>query len=159
MKILKDIPVGLDNILGCYGNPNNPEFWNNRMKFFVFPFHMITSWRPYSMVGGAWAHKLVGEYIVDALEEIMAFKGLLYLRDNSLDRYGGIHSHRVKRGTDKLSTHAWGIAIDINPHLGQLGKVPSMPQFIINAFVKRGFSWGGAWPIPDGMHFQAARNY
>lgn len=62
---------------------------------------------------------------------------------------GGCYCYRNIAGTSKLSRHAYGTAIDINP-----GK--SMPQRVVECFESAGFEWGGRWPVPktDPMHFQ-----
>ena len=59
-----------------------------------------------------------------------------------------------------LSTHAWGIAIDLNNHIaGWLDPDGVQPEGIVDAFKKRGFIWGGDWSeqYVDMMHFQACR--
>lgn len=61
--------------------------------------------------------------------------------------------------TAKLSTHAWGIGLDINVHENPLGKAPKMDARIVAIFRDHGFKWGGDWTRPDGMHFQYATGY
>jgi hypothetical protein len=29
-----------------------------------------------------------------------------------------------------------------------------MPEEIIEVMASHGFTWGGDWPVPDGMHFE-----
>lgn len=53
-----------------------------------------------------------------------------------------------------LSMHAWGLAVDINSHDNWLGQTPQMDPRIVEIFEKWGFSWGGRWSRPDGMHFE-----
>lgn len=62
---------------------------------------------------------------------------------------GGCYCYRNIAGTDQLSRHASGTAIDINP-----GR--SIPQRIVECFESAGFEWGGHWPKRsyDPMHFQ-----
>ncbi len=67
--------------------------------------------------------------------------------------------------TRELSTHSWGIAIDLNvawnPYhttpapLGAIGSV----RELVPLFEAEGFAWGGyfAPPLTDGMHFELAR--
>jgi hypothetical protein len=97
--------------------------------------------------------------MVDALDEIGEAHGGAYLEREGLNRFGGTFNPRLKRGYNSLSTHTWGIAIDIAPERGALGEEPDIPDFIVDAFERRGFVWGGRWARPDGMHFQAARGY
>lgn len=84
-----------------------------------------------------------------------------------LDQYGGGFNFRPIRGVDgkftvgKLSTHAYGAAIDLAPHLNPLGRFydPSkfmMPHQVITIFKDEGWVWGGDFKTrPDCMHFQA----
>ncbi len=70
---------------------------------------------------------------------------------------------RIARSTN-LSTHAWGIAIDLNVERGyywrwQRPKKPLkwrnvVPQEIVDAFEAEGFIWGGRWLHYDTMHFE-----
>lgn len=66
--------------------------------------------------------------------------------------------------TDRLSTHSFGIAIDINvkksnywlwdKDLNKLGYKNSIPLEIVKIFEKHGFIWGGRWHEYDTMHFE-----
>ena len=85
-------------------------------------------------------------------------------------------NYRVVAGTDKLSNHAYGLALDINPLINPWvtsgGKtdpvegavyadrsldIPGMihrGDVCYEAFVSRGFSWGGDWKnSKDYQHF------
>lgn len=80
---------------------------------------------------------------------------------------GGSYNRRPIAGTDRLSPHSWGIAIDLNPAKGkywrwakglggkELLKMRSdFPWSIIAAFEEQGFIWGGKWFHYDTMHFE-----
>ncbi len=56
-----------------------------------------------------------------------------------------------------LSMHAWGLAIDFNARDNALGAVPQMDPDVVNVFRRWGFTWGGDWRRPDGMHFELER--
>ena len=81
---------------------------------------------------------------------------------------------RTVAGTSKLSNHAFGKAIDINPlhNPNVKGGTVDPPEgapwadrsnrrqgmiyggdAVVNAFAARGWSWGGDWNIPDYQHF------
>jgi len=50
---------------------------------------------------------------------------------NELDTYNGCWVIRQTRGSGNLSSHSWGIAIDINAENNQLGCTPTMtPDFV-----------------------------
>lgn len=75
---------------------------------------------------------------------------------------------RKVRGSNKLSTHSFGIAIDLNTKYSNywqwdcrcslettiLGYKNQIPQLIVDIFEKHGFIWGGKWYHYDTMHFE-----
>ncbi|HEQ71503.1 MAG TPA: M15 family peptidase [Spirochaetia bacterium] len=79
---------------------------------------------------------------------------------------GGTYSYRTIQGTGRLSTHSYGIAIDLNvsrteywkwEHHRELDDFEyqnSLPLVIVEIFEKYGFIWGGAWYHYDTMHFE-----
>lgn len=79
---------------------------------------------------------------------------------------GGGFNWRVIAGTDRLSAHSFGAAIDLNADLGGYwrwagaaeGAVgpwnSAMPPALIAAMERRGWIWGGKWHHYDGMHFE-----
>jgi hypothetical protein len=82
-----------------------------------------------------------------------------------LTKLGGTFNWRVIEGTDKLSMHSFGIAIDINIEYsnfwrwegGNKGKIiyrNKIPMEIVKIFEKYGFIWGGKWYHYDTMHFE-----
>jgi len=73
--------------------------------------------------------------------------------------FDGCYAFRAKRGLDKLSTHCWGIAVDLNAATNRLGATPTIRSEIVAAFEVQGCRWGGRWRRPDGMHFQACTGY
>jgi hypothetical protein len=167
MITLSEIPNGLKEIIEVYGNPDldgdcnlDSSFIDHCLQVFSLPFPMRVSWNPIQSVKRIQAHYAVGPVMVDALKEILDFRGWQYLQDNQFDYYGGCFNWRPKRGGSKISTHCWAISIDINPHIAPLGGDPTgQPEFIVSAFERRGFEWGGRWKRPDGMHFQACSGY
>lgn len=94
----------------------------------------------------------------------------LSMKDNNTSCF----NYRKIAGTDRLSVHSYGMAIDINPVQNpcivsgliypSLGKEfidrkcahPAMVENIVHIFAKYGFSnWGGSWSEPvDYHHFQ-----
>ncbi len=63
-----------------------------------------------------------------------------------------------------LSSHSWGIAIDLNERWNALNCEPALPgelgclRELVPIFAAQGFAWGGDFTRPkDGMHFELAR--
>jgi hypothetical protein len=79
---------------------------------------------------------------------------------------GGSFNWRRIAGTDRLSTHSFGIAVDLNTELGGYWRWAGVaegeaavydnriPEEIVRAFERFGFIWGGKWHHFDGMHFE-----
>ena len=59
-----------------------------------------------------------------------------------------------QEGAKYLSSHAWGLAIDINAFENQLGKKPKLSAGLVKCFTDNGFVWGGTFKRLDGMHFE-----
>jgi D-alanyl-D-alanine carboxypeptidase len=77
----------------------------------------------------------------------------------------GTFSWRNIKGTDRLSPHSFGIAIDLNARKGAYWRrhkkgtgLPALrrryPHEIVSIFEKHGFIWGGKWYHYDLMHFE-----
>ncbi len=84
---------------------------------------------------------------------------LPFLRD-----IGGTWIWRRIARSKNLSTHAWGIAIDLNVDRSHYWRWTfrgeplrwknKIPQAIVDAFEAEGFIWGGRWAHYDTMHFE-----
>jgi hypothetical protein len=72
--------------------------------------------------------------------------------------YGGCYSPRFINHDPNLgiSHHAWGAAIDVNVSQNPFGHTPHQNRGVVKDFADWGFTWGGAWIVPDGMHFEYA---
>jgi hypothetical protein len=80
----------------------------------------------------------------------------------------GTFNWRVVSGTNRLSPHSFGIAIDLNTDYSnywqwdckctdentELSYKNQIPQGIVDIFEKHGFIWGGKWYHYDTMHFE-----
>jgi D-alanyl-D-alanine carboxypeptidase len=77
----------------------------------------------------------------------------------------GTYNCRAIAKTHRLSLHAYGAAIDLNPRYGDYwlwpqqsnGTIPwknRIPLAIVEVFERHGFIWGGKWYHYDTMHFE-----
>jgi hypothetical protein len=91
-----------------------------------------------------------------ALREVVR-RNLTFLISPS--EYGGCYSARFVNGASfgRLSHHSWGAAIDLNVAENRFGTRPTMDPRIVAIMESKGFTWGGRWLIPDGMHFEWVR--
>ena len=75
---------------------------------------------------------------------------------------GGTFNWRNIAGTNRLSSHSFGSAIDINVKYsaywrwskGKYRYRNQIPQEVVKIFEKYGFIWGGKWYHYDTMHFE-----
>jgi hypothetical protein len=90
-------------------------------------------------------------------------------------------NYRRIAGTDRISNHSYGLAIDINPLMNpylasdgtwypskgvkyidrneiQAGMLHETHDIVL-AFMERGFEWGGSWERPDYHHFEFSDNF
>ncbi len=76
----------------------------------------------------------------------------------------GSYNYRLIEGTNRLSSHAFGIAIDMNNNKydywryatreeGQK-RLAAYPKEVVRIFEKCGFVWGGKWGNFDIMHYE-----
>ncbi len=73
--------------------------------------------------------------------------------------YGGCFSARFinRNPAAGISHHSWGAAIDINVAENPFGHTPHQDPRLVAIFERWGFTWGGRWILPDGMHFEFVR--
>lgn len=73
------------------------------------------------------------------------------------------YNRRPIAGTNRMSAHGYGIAIDLNPAKGpywRWSRTPThpaqltWPEEIVSLFESEGFVWGGKWREFDLMHFE-----
>lgn len=99
-----------------------------------------------------------------------AFKDISGLIQNKPEIYGfvyplsGTFNYRVIAGTNQLSPHAFGIAIDLKSdrrdywrwatrEQGQ-DRLDSYPKDLVRALEAHGFIWGGKWAHFDILHYE-----
>ena len=93
------------------------------------------------------------------------------MKDNNTSAF----NYRVVEGTDRLSNHAYGRAIDINPWLNpQIKKDKVSPEgavynpkepgtiirnsIVVKTFLKHDWEWGGDWhSLKDYQHFEKTK--
>jgi len=129
----------------------------------------------------------IADEVLDIFREIYDY-GFPIARMRLIDYYGADDYYsmadnnsvgfnfRVIAGTDRLSRHAWGMAIDINPiqnpfirddiilpvaGAAYVDRTDVRPGMIIpgdvvyRGFTSRGWTWGGHWRVPiDYHHFE-----
>jgi len=107
---------------------------------------------------GAWfgfrCHKLVVPKFQTAFKNVIDRK-----LTKQVKTFDGCFNLRRIGGSKTLSTHSWGIAIDLNAKWnGRGNKSFEMKEELAQCFEDVGFTWGGRWTgkYTDAMHFQYA---
>ena len=160
-----------------FENPPPENFEPGRIRneeFFKKMYGMSSGAVNGKLVNVTWMPKTIGLNVIftsvnDANVQLEAVsRELDNLPDNLkkyLTRLGGTFYWRVIAGTNRLSMHSFGIAIDINTDYsnywqwdgGKKGKIEyrnKIPMEIVKIFEKYGFIWGGKWYHYDTMHFE-----
>jgi D-alanyl-D-alanine carboxypeptidase len=140
-------PHGLDEICTTFGDifgyvakdlTLDAEWHTEFLTRVALPFPMTISWDHSQSVSTITCHKRLATVFTDVFERIQG-SGL----QNKITSFGGCFSFRPQRTGTKLSTHAWGIAIDPNPEMNQQGSTGNMDTSVITVFREAGFKWGG----------------
>ncbi|MDQ4094797.1 MAG: M15 family metallopeptidase [Actinomycetota bacterium] len=114
------------------------------------------------VLGRVTCHRKIFRQLRGAMSELRR-RGLAHTARRS--NYAGCFNPRFissYTGSDvgpvkRLSRHAYGIALDINAGTNPFGRRPRQDGRLVRIMKKWGFTWGGRWAIPDGMHFEWER--
>lgn len=158
-------PAGLDGIIATFGDPfacirddgHLEAGWETEhLATARIPFAIPLSWDRSRQVKGIYCHVLLAPVVSELFAHIdhQGLKGLI-------KTFGGCFNYRPKRQSNKLSTHCWGIAIDLNPETNRQGNYGTMHPELVALFREYGFTWGGDWAgkSKDPMHFQYCTGY
>lgn len=158
-------PDGLEEILTTFGNifefiredgNLDPRWHAEFLAHAPLPFSIPLSWDRSKVVSRLYCHTQLKEVFPVVFADIQA-QGL----QPEIRTFGGCFNFRSKRTSGKLSTHCWGIAIDLNPETNAQGAVGDMHSGVVEIFGRFGFKWGGDWSgrSKDPMHFQFCTGY
>ena len=111
---------------------------------------MVTLSIPLKTQNGAWLTKLRCHRDMQVPLDVAFACIKLAGAASDLRTTGGCFCYRNIAGTTRLSKHAQGLAIDINPG----GKISRQ---VVECFESAGFKWGGRFSNPDPMHFELRR--
>jgi hypothetical protein len=153
-------PHGLEQIVTTFGDiydyirPGgdlDPRWQADYLAAMELPFPMRLSWDRAKSVSRMTCHKRMVE-VFAAVFQLVQRNGL----ESKISSFGGCFAFRQQRTGAKLSTHSWGIAIDLNPGGNSQGSPGNMDAGLIDVFRGAGFEWGGGWQgtVQDPMHFQ-----
>jgi hypothetical protein len=121
-------------------------------------FEIEESWRRRNIrtatlpvVGEVTCHRSLIPQLRAAMKEVLA-RDLGYTIQRG--QYGGCYAPRFVNNGHRLSHHTWGVALDFNVSENPTGIRPNLDRRLVTVMREHGFTWGGDWLVPDGMHFE-----
>jgi hypothetical protein len=148
-----------NQIIARYGYPN--ETGEGYLTRIELPYKMRLSWERETKVRRMSCHKQVADNFLDVFNDLLNHYGLDEIQRLGIDLFGGCFNYRRMRGGTSWSTHAWGIAIDLDPARNKLRETSRTARFarpeykpMIEIFDCNGFESLGVKKNYDWMHFQ-----
>jgi hypothetical protein len=145
-----------------YGDPRgrnglvSPTWYSNNIIRWTPPYNMYYS-EGHVPLKTLLIHKKCKPAFDAAFTEVYNFFKVDGVVEQRLNISGGTYNFRLMRGGSKLSVHAYGIAIDMDPEHNPFPHHWT-PNGISKDFVaimeKHGFYWRGTNGDIDPMHFQ-----
>lgn len=158
-------PHGLDEIIAMFGNiyeyigadgQLDPRWQSDFLAKASLPFPLRLAWDLSQTVTRITCHRrMTGIYasVFSAIQEQRL--------EAQITSLAGCFAFRPQRTGSKLSSHSWGIAIDLNSESNAQGTPGTMNAGVVAIFRNAGFEWGGDWndKRQDPMHFQFCTGY
>lgn len=135
-----------------FAEPNEAWIKKNLVEVEIPALHGV---RGFPLSGKIRLHRKAAPHFQEAIAEISQ-KGML----KNIKSFNGSWVPRMNGGTSNYSTHAFGIAIDINVEQNPFGRKPASAEQegstaeLVPIFERHGFYWGGHFLMPEGGHFQ-----
>lgn len=151
------------SLIGFYGDPRGPGWVTANLVAFSPPWAM--SYRDDDGKVSPVHHFEVHRKIITPLTSIFACiwehygKSQAAIEAVGMQWYGGCFNFRPVRGSARLSCHAFGAAIDLDPEQNPMNRshLSHMAPAVVDAFKREGAFWGGDFKSrQDPMHFQFA---
>jgi hypothetical protein len=160
-----NVPNGLQEINEMFGNVSHfimrdgtldPQWNEQYLARCQLPYSLRLSWNRNILITSILCNQLLVTTFANVFDDIVT-QGL----QTKIIDFGGCFNYRQQRGSNKLSTHAWGIAIDLNPLTNVQGVQGDMDPTVIKIFNDNGFTWGGTFlgKRKDPMHFEYCTGY
>ena len=149
------------SLIAFYGDPREASWSGENLVQVTPPWKMLLAWDTAHPI----QHFAFHTKCKDSLDRVFANLWQHYGQDQAaiehvgLHLWGGAYNYRPIRGSSRLSCHAFGAAIDMDPdHNGMnTAHISHLDPAIVAAFKAEQFFWGGDFHSrQDPMHFQAA---
>lgn len=148
-----------NQIIAKYGVPN--ETGEGYLTTIQLPYKMRLAWDLETNVTRMRCHRLVADNFTNIFTDLLDCYGYEEIKRLGIDLFGGCFNYRRMRGGTSWSTHAWGIAIDLDPARNKLKETKRTARFarpeykpMIDIFYANGFEGLGPEKDYDWMHWQ-----
>jgi len=89
---------------------------------------------------------------------VVAFTNLISTgRVKELRTWDGCFAIRKVEGSENISLHSFGLAIDVNSAWNLLGQPSTLSPEFVKCFTDAGWDWGGWLRVKDCSHFQISK--
>ncbi|MGH9547351.1 MAG: M15 family metallopeptidase [Terriglobales bacterium] len=165
IETLTAVPHGLEEIIATFGDIHkyigsdgqlDPRWQTDFLARMLLPFPLRLAWNLSQTITRMTCHGRLARVYASVFASIQE-QGL----QAKVASFGGCFAFRPQRTGNKLSSHSWGIAIDLNPESNMQGSAGNMDAGLVEIFRRAGFEWGGNWKgkTRDPMHFQFCTGY
>ncbi len=146
-------------LIAKYGQPNVTG--KGYLTIINLPYPMRLAWDLDHKVTRMSCHKDVAQDFLNVFNDLLSHYGYDQIVKLGIDLFGGCFNYRRMRGGTSWSTHAFAIAIDLDPARNKLKETSKTARFarpeykpMIDIFYKHGFISLGMEKNYDWMHFQ-----
>jgi hypothetical protein len=142
-RVANDDPRGTESwARQHYGDPDDPRFEEQNIVAIDFLGRTM------------FVHRATRRHFLrlESLFEARAPEYAAAVPAGELDDWS--YLNRAVRGGSDKSTHAFGLAVDVNALTNVLGTTGDMPEEVVRQWEAEGGEWGGDWTRPDPMHFE-----
>lgn len=161
-------------IIAKFGEPATAK----ELTMLHTPYSLTIAWDTTKSVNRFQIHRLAEPSMTKIMNELLSTYGEKDIKKLGIDLFGGCYNNRPMRGTEQrhealmkagrkeeacqfLSTHAWGLAIDLDPARNSLKETSKTARFarpeykaMIDIFYKHGWYSLGVEKNYDWQHFQ-----
>lgn len=106
-----------EDLTRVFGKPAGPFATAGRC---ILPFPFVIAWDRTQKITSFACHQAAAPVFTSIFAQAAKHYGEKQYRALRLDYFGGCFNDRPMRGSTKTSTHAWGIAVDLDPIRNQL---------------------------------------
>lgn len=145
-----------------YGVPN--QTGAGYLTQIDLPYPMRLAWDKNVKVRRISCHRNIAKPLLNVFNDLLSHYGYEKIISLGIDLFGGCFNFRAMRGGSSWSSHAWALAIDLDPDRNRLKETSKTARFarpeykpMIDIFYKHGFISLGREKNYDWMHFEYAR--